>query len=189
MNDIEAVKNSAEEALARGEYEAAVTAASVLIEAGEPWLLDGLVRRAMALENWTEGPPDRLIAAANDWRTMLEIAPAAVSHQALARVLLKLGDRNAAYSHLLEAESRGATPEILLGFAQYHRASVPPDLETAKAYFLRAALRGRIRGIRGYAEVAYELGQPYSGMAMGLIGLVATPLLALVLGDRRHADF
>jgi hypothetical protein len=176
MNDIEVVKNSAEEALARGEYEAAVTAASTLIEAGEPWLLD-------------EGPPDRLVAAANDWQRMIEIAPAAVSYQGLARVLLKLGDRESAYNNLLEAESKGATPEVLLGFAQYHRTSLPPDLETAKAYFLRAALRGRTQGIRGYAEVAYELDQPYSGAAMALIGLVAAPLLALVLGERRHASF
>lgn len=189
MNDIEVVKNSAEEALARGEYEAAVNAASALVEAGEPWLLDGLVRRAMALENWTEGPPDRLVTAADDWQRMVEIAPAAVSYQGLARVLLKLGDRESAYNNLLEAESRGATPEVLLGFARYHRTSAPPDLETAKAYFLRAALRGRTQGMRGYVEVAYELDQPYSGAAMALIGLIATPLLALVLGERRHAGF
>ncbi|KRA16382.1 hypothetical protein [Lysobacter sp. Root604] len=189
MNDIEAVKDRAEEALALGRYEEAVAAASALIEAGEPWLLDGLVRRAMALEHWTDGPSGGLINAADDWRAMIDIAPTAVSYQGLARVLLKLGDRDAAYSSLLKAESRGVTPGILLGYAQYHRTSTPPNLEMAKAYFMRAALRGRTRGMRGYAEVAQELDQPYSAAAMALIGLVATPCLALVLGERRHADF
>lgn len=189
MNDLEAVSNKAEEALDRGEYAAVVAAATTLIEAGEPWLLDGLVRRALALEHWTEGPPDRLLTAADDWRATIELAPAAVAYRGLARILLKLGDREAAYDNLLEAESRGVTPETLLGFAQYHRTSVPPDLETAKAYFLRAALRGRSCGIRGYVEVAFELDQPGAAVVMTLGGLVATPLLALVLGERRHDDF
>ncbi|MEI2430691.1 hypothetical protein RDV84_15410 [Lysobacter yananisis] len=189
MSNIESTKDLAEEALARGEYETAVTAATALVEAGEPWLLDGLVRRAMALENWADGPPDRLVAAANDWQRMIEIAPAPVSYRGLARVLLKLGDRDFALVNLLEAERRGATPEVLLGFAEYYRTASPPDLGRAKAYFLRAALRGRTQGIRGYGEVAYELDQPFSGAAMALIGLVATPLLALILGERRHAGF
>ncbi len=115
MTSIEAIKDTAEEALERGEFQAAVTAASALVEAGEPWLLDGLVRRAMALENWVEGPPDRLSMAANDWRKMVEIAPASISYCGLARVLLKLGDRDSAYINLLEAERRGVTPEVFLG--------------------------------------------------------------------------
>lgn len=189
MTNIEAIKDVAEEALERGEFKTAVTAASALVDAGEPWLLDGLVRRAMALENWADGPPDRLSKAANDWRKMVEIAPASISYRGLARVLLKLGDRDSAHINLLEAERRGATPEVFLGFAEYYRTASPPDLEQAKRYFLRAALRGRTQGMRGYVEVAYELDQPYSGAAMTLAGLVATPLLALVLGERRHAGF
>lgn len=189
MKDIEDIRNSAEDALAQGEYEAAVSAASVLIEAGEPWLLDGLVRRAMALENWLEGPPDRLLSAVQDWKRLIEVAPAVVAYQGMARVLLKLGDRRSAYENLLEAERRGATPEILLGLAQYHRTSVPPDLETAKTYFMRAALRGRTQAIRGYAEVAYSLDQPFSAFAMTLFGVVATPFFMLALGERRHDGF
>jgi hypothetical protein len=189
MINIEAILSTAEEALERGEHEAAVTASDALVAAGEPWLIDGLYRRAMALERWAEGPPDRLVAAANDWRRMIEIAPAAIAYQAHARVLLKLGDRESALANLLEAERRGSSPEVLLGFAQFHRTASPPDLERAKAYFLRAALRCRTQGMRGYVEVAYELGQPYRAWAMVLIGLIATPFLALVLGARRHAGF
>ena len=189
MTTIESIRDLAEEALDRGDYDVAVTAATALIEAGEPWLIDGLVRRAMALENWMGGPHNRLIAAANDWQRMIEIAPAAVSYRGLARVLLRLGDRESALANLLKAESVAATPEVLLGFAQFYRTASPPELERAKAYFLRAALRGRTQGIRGYVEVAYELDQPCSGAAMTLIGLIATPLLALVLGERRHAGF
>lgn len=189
MNDIEAIKNQAAQALERGDYETAVAAASALIEAGETWLLDGLVRRAMALESWAKEAPERLIDSRDDWMWLVEIAPAVVAYQGLARVLLKLGDRESAYEYLLEAEKRGTTPEILLGFAHYHRTSEPPDLETAKAYFLRAALRGNTQGMRGYVEVAYELDQPFSAAAMVLMAVVATPLLALVLGERRHLGF
>ena len=189
MNNIESTKVRAEKALSRGEYEVAVAAATTLIEAGEPWLLDGLVRRAMALENWTDGPSDHLIAAANDWRRLVEIAPAVVSYRGLARVLLKMGDRESALANLLEAESKNRTPEICIGFAQYYRTASPPDLERTKAYFLRAARRGRTQGMRGYVESAFELRQPYSAAAMVLIGLVATPFLALVLGESRHDGF
>jgi tetratricopeptide (TPR) repeat protein len=189
MINIEAMRDTAAEALERGEYEAAITAADALVAAGEPWVIDGLVRRAMALESWAEGPPGRLIAAANDWRRMIEIAPAAIAHQTLARILLKLGDREAAFANLLEAERRGPSPEVLLGFAQFHRTASPPDLERAKAYFRRAALRCRTQGMRGYVEIAYELGQPYRAWAMVSFGLIATPFLALVLGARRHSGF
>ena len=189
MSDYEAIKFTAEEALAAGRFEESLCAANVLVDAGEPWLIDGLLRRALALENWKEGPSDRLVAAASDWRRLVEIAPASISFRGLARVLMKLGERDAAFVNLLEAEAKGLTPEVLLGFADFYRTASPPDLERAKLYFLRAALRGRTQGMRGYVEVAFALGQPFSAAAMTSIAVVATPLLALVLGKRRHAGF
>ena len=189
MNHIEAIKNQAGQALERGDYQMAVAAASALIEAGEPWLLDGLVRRAMALENWGKNEPERLNAAADDWKRLVEIAPAAVAYCGLARVYLELGDRRSAYDNLREAEKTKVTPEVLLGLAQYHRTAEPPDLEAAKTYFLRAALRGRTQGMRGYVEVAYELDRPYDAAVMVLAALVATPFLALMMGERRHMGF
>jgi len=189
MKDMQAVKERAVTALADAEYEDALAAASELVAAGEPWLLDGLVGRALTLESWLSGPSDRLILAAADWQRMAEMAPAAVSYVGLARVLMKLGNREAAYSSLLEAKRYACTPEVLLAFAHYYRTAEPPDLSRAKAYFLRAALKGRTQGIRGYVEVAYELDQPYAAAAMVLIGLLATPVLALMFGTRRHAGF
>ena len=189
MADLRLTRARAEEALSCGRFEEAVAESTTLVEAGEPWLVDGLVRRAMALENWTGGPADRLSSAANDWRALVEYAPAEVAHRGLARVLLGLGDREGALQNLLAAERAGATPEVLLGFAEYYRTCAPPNLEQAKAYYLRAAKRGRTKGMAGYVEVAYQLNQPLAAAGMVLLALVTTPVLALALGSRRHVGF
>lgn len=189
MNDLESLESSAVQCLDRGDFEGAAMAASALMELGEPGLLKGLMYRAYALEYWAEGPADRLAAAVEDWKRLAEIEPTSVAYRGLARVLLKLGDRDSALINLLEAERRAATPEVLLGLAHYHRTATPPDLAAAKAYFFRAALRGRTQGMRGYGEVAFESGQPLAAWAMALLGLIATPVLALVLGERRHYGF
>lgn len=189
MTDLASVLDSAESSLARGNYEAAVRGATLLVDAGEPWLIDGLFRRALAREHWADGPPNRLDDAAADWRELVRIAPCNLTYRGLARVQLKLGDRDSGLVSLLEAQRGGTTPEVLLGFAQFHGGASPPDLVRAKAYFFGAAIRGRTPGIRGYVEVAYELDQPCRAAAMVLLALVAMPLLALILGERRHVGF
>lgn len=189
MTEMEPIRRLAEDALDRGDWEAAVNAATALIEAGEPWLVEGLVTRAMAFERWIDGPPDRFGASASDWRSLIDTGPASVAYRGLARVLLKMGDRKGALVNLLEAQRRANTPEVILGLAEYHRTATPPDLETAKAYYLRAALSGRMPGVSGYVEVAYELDQPYSAVAMTIAALLAAPFLALILGQRRHQGF
>ena len=189
MNEFESLQSSAVQCLDRGDFEGAVTAAAALMKLGEAGLLEGLMYRAYALEYWADGPVDRLAAAVDDWKRLIELEPTSVAYRGLARVLLKLGDRDSALIHLLEAERRAPRPEVLLGLAHYHRTATPPDLAAAKAYFLRAALRGRTQGIRGYAEVAFDSGQPLAAWGMALLGLIATPFLALVLGERRHDGF
>lgn len=189
MTNYETIRLTAQDALAACRFEEALGAANELVDAGEPWLIDGLLRRALALENWTEGPSDRFIAAASDWRSLVAIAPSSISFRGLARVLMKLGQRDAALVNLIEAEAKESTPEVMLGFAEYYRTASPPDLNRAKLYFRRAALRGRMQGMRGYVEVAFALDQPFSAAAMTFIAVVATPFLALAMGERRHADF
>ena len=189
MTNFESLKASAIDALDSRNFEAAVTFASALVDAGDPWLLDGLMFRSAALEHWAEGPRDRLADAVNDWKRLIEIAPGSIPYRGLARVLLKLGDRESALLNLLEAERRAKSPEIYLGFAQYYRTASPPDLEKAKGYYLRAALRGRTQGMRGYGEAAYDLDQPLLAASTALLGLLAMPFLALFLGKRRHDGF
>lgn len=188
MNYVDA-RLIAQQALAAGKYEDAISAANFLVNAGDPWLIDGLLRRALALESWTEGPSDRLLAAVSDWQRLVEIAPASVAFRGLARVLLKLGERDAALANLIKAEERGGTPEVMLGFAEFYRTASPPDLKQAKMYFRRAALRGRTQGMLGYVEVAFELDQAFSAYAMTLLSLAVTPFLALILRERRHDGF
>lgn len=189
MSSQESTIDSIDEALESGDFESAVIEATALVRAGEPWLFDGLVRRALALEGWEHGPEDRLHRAADDWRAMIEVAPASLAYRSLARVLLKTGDRQSAFKNLSLAEGLEITPEVLLGYAQYFRTGSPPDLVQAKEFYLRAALRGRTQGIRGYAEMAYELNQPIAAASMAVLGLLATPFLALFLGERRHMGF
>lgn len=189
MIDYDSVRASAESALARGEYEAAISTSSILIEAGGAWLLDGLVRRAIAMENWASGPCDRFALAASDWQRIVDIAPASISFIGLARVKLKMGDRDSAFPSLCEAEMRGAKSDAWLGLAQFYRTASPPDLKKAKKYYLRAALHGRVNAVRGCVDIAYELDQPYLAVAMVLFGLITAPFYALVLGERRHSSF
>ncbi|HZV37900.1 MAG TPA: hypothetical protein VFF96_04040 [Pseudoxanthomonas sp.] len=49
---------------------------------------------------------------------------------------------NFTLANLVEAEGRGITTEVMLGFAEFHRTASPPDLEQAKMYFWCTALRG-----------------------------------------------
>ena len=86
IEDHEATCARAAEALSRGQFEEAIVGATALVEAGEAWLVDGLMRRAMALEYWAVGPDDRLERAAIDWRRLTEFAPAEIAYRSLARV-------------------------------------------------------------------------------------------------------
>jgi hypothetical protein len=189
MTIYDEARTEAQEALAAGRFEEAIRAANLLVDAGDSWLIDGLYRRALALELWADGPPDRLVGAASDWQRLVEIAPSSVSFLGLSRVLLALGDRDAAFDSLLKAEVHGGAPEVFLGFAEFHNTATPPNLEMAKEQFWRAALRGRLQGMRGYVETAMALEQPFRAVAMTLCAVITTPFLALVLGDRRHIGF
>jgi hypothetical protein len=187
MIDYESVRDSAESALFRRDFDACVRASSLLVEAGEPWLLDGLVRRALALENWVEGPRDHLVLAAIDWRGLVDIAPTAASFVGLARVQLKMGDRCSALANFHEAERLGAGPEAWLGLAQCFGTASPADGKKSKAYYFRAAMRGSADGVRGYVDTAFALDQPFSAAAMTLFGLITAPAFALIRGWRRHS--
>ncbi len=189
MRDLAHIVDLAEGELDRRDYAAAVSAANELIDAGEPWLLDGLMLRATALEAWTAGPLNRMEVASGDWARTVEISPCSVAHMRLARVLMKLGDREPALLHLRAAEKKEALPEVLLGLAEYFRTASPPDLQMAKSYYLRAALRGRTQGMIGYGEVASELGEGWSALCMAIYAFLATPFLIITIGKRRHAKF
>lgn len=77
----------------------------------------------------------------------------------------------------------------MLGFAEFFRTASPPDLERAKTYYLRAARRGRTKGMLGYVKTAYELDQPFAAAGMVLMAVITLPILMLFLGSRRHAGF
>ena len=188
-DELKSTIESAEIALERLDFTTAVALADKLVDAGGPWLIEGLSLRATANELWTAGPQDRLLAAAEDWRRIIALAPASVAYQRLARVLLKAKHYPAAFESLLEAGRRNPAPELYLGFAEYYRRKESPDLDAARSYYFRAAARGRTEGFRGYVEVSMESGRMFSAIFMVLAGLLATPLFALVLGERRHASF
>ena len=171
MTDYDAAKIEAQEALAAGRFEDAICAAELLVQAGDDWLTD------------------RLISAASDWKKLVEIAPSSVSLLGFSRVLLRLGERDLALESLLNAEAYGGAPEVYLGLAEIHRTATPPDLNLAKDYFWRAAVRGLTQGMRGYVETAMALEQPYRAAGMTLLAVLATPVLALVSGNRRHRGF
>jgi tetratricopeptide (TPR) repeat protein len=188
-SELSSTLESAERAVERGDFATAAALADDLVQAGDQWLIEGLSLRATANELWTEGPEDRLLIAEKDWRRIIDIAPASVAYQRLARVLLKGKSYAPAFECLMEASRRSPGPELNLGFAEYFRRKESPDLKVARSYYLRAAARGRTLGIRGYVEVSMETGKTFSAIFAVLLGLLATPFLALVLGERRHSGF
>ncbi|MFY2763926.1 hypothetical protein [Arenimonas sp. MALMAid1274] len=179
---------AAEALLGNEEFEAVIPLADAIVAAGEPGLIDGLILRASAYEKWQSGPEERLSRALADWERLKELAPGPIVYRNLARLLLKLGRHQEAFDCLMKARTERSPPELLLGFARYYESKVPPDIDAARSYYFRAAMKGRSRGIRRYVELSMDNGKPFQAIAMLMAGLMATPVLALVLGQRRHHD-
>lgn len=109
-----------------------------------------------------------------------------------ARASIKKGDGSGyqdAFGYLQEAARSGLTPEVVLGWAHYHRTRPDVDLDAAKKFYLRAAAGGRFRGFFGYSEVARELGQNGRAFVADCIRITLGPFMALLLGKRAQNRF
>lgn len=172
-------------------YAEVIRLASHLIQAGDPWIVRGFMLRGSAYEHGSSDGVGDIAMAVQDFRQVSILAPHSLSYQCLARVLMKSGNDNypSALRFLGEASSLGATPELYLGYAHYYQTCREPDLQLARKYFLRAALRGRFQGFFGYSHVSRMLGQPIRAAFVDAVRVVLGPFIWLVLGAKARYQF
>jgi len=179
--------------LDQGSAQAALRIADDLVSSGnERERQQGFLCRGYAFEQGGTDLAVDLEKTMQSFRQVAVSAPHALTFCNLARVSMRKagGDGHAeALRHLKEAAALGITPEVLLGFAQYHRTKPNPDLEIAKGYYLKAALRGRFAGFFGFAEVARERGESIRARVADVLRIVLGPVLAIVLGRRAQDRF
>ena len=179
--------------LEEGRAQAALQCADELVSSeSEADRLSGYLSRGWVYE---EGGPDLAIdldRAIHNYLQVALIAPDWVSYANLARANLKKGGECGfanAFKYLQECSKIKLTPEILLGFAIYHREKPDRDLEKAKEFYLRAALKGRFTGLFGFSEVARELRQYFRAAVADCIRITLGPIVVLFIGSRARDTF
>lgn len=185
------VLHRANQADSLGQHAEVIRLATLLVQAGDPWLVSGYMLRAFAYEYGADEGVEDLERAANDFRQLTLIAPHTISYTNLARVEMKRGKANypIALKYLTEASKLGKTPEMCLAFAHYFRTAPEPDLRAARKYFLRAAMYGRFRGFFGYAEVSRAMGQPARALLADIVRVCSGPFLWMLLRSKAQASF
>ena len=135
--------------------------------------------------------PRLAMVQAHFWTGLAILAPGTPSLLNLARTLMKQGPAHypAAWAFLGEASAMDHTPEVDLGFAEYHLGAPSGDLRLAQQHFLRAAMAGRFKGFFGYARASRRAGQPGRAFIADCLRVVLGPLLWLLLGEKAQYQF
>ena len=191
MIDLDRIERDAEAAYGRADYPAVIALATQLVRAGEPWMTSGYLLRGWADENLADASEKDLENAIADFRRLAILAPGTPSLLNLARTLMKQGPTHypAAWAFLGEASAMDHTPEVDLGFAEYHLGAPSGDLRLAQQHFLRAAMAGRFKGFFGYARASRLAGQPGRALLADCLRVVLGPLLWLLLGEKAQYQF
>lgn len=154
--------------------------------------LSGYFCRGAIYEDGGPDLPVDIERAIYNYRQVTLIAPDWVAFNNLARMSMKRGGVSGfadAIKYLNEASKIEVSPEVLLGYALYHRTKPDSDLIEAKRFYLRAAMRGRFAGLFGFSEVARELGQPFRAFFADSIRILLGPIVALLIGSRVRDTF
>lgn len=146
--------------------------------------LSGILCKGYIYEDGGAGFPPDLDKAIHYFREVAIAAPSTISFNNLARSFMKKGDFDGARKYLSEAARMELTPEVLLGLAEYNRRRPERDLSAARAYYLKAALRGRFNGFFGYSEVSREMGHHINAIIMDFMRIIFGPLIGLLLRSR-----
>lgn len=176
--------------LDRGQSGQALSLAEGLIGSSEEMdRLDGYTCRGMVFEDGGLDVAVDLDESLESYRRASLVFPNAISFLHMARVSLKMREFAQAERFLEISAGYEVSPETLLGFAQWFEDSDPPQMERAKSYFVRAALRGRFAGFFGYSRVSRAAGQPLRALAMDALRIFCGPLIALAIGKRAQFKF
>lgn len=179
--------------LEEGHPQAALECAEELVSSDlEADRLSGYLSRGWIYEDGGPGLDVDLNRAFNNFLQVTLIAPDSVSYANLARVSMKMGGERGfadGFKYLNLAADRECTPEVLLGYATYYREKPSPDLQKARDFYLRAALRGRFAGFFGFSRVSRELHQHVVALGADAVRIVLAPLLAVLIGSRTRNTF
>ena len=108
----------------------------------------------------------------------------------LARVHLKSGPSRYAQAlrYIREASAVRRIPEVELAFAKYYEVA-EPNVDLAKRYLVRGALRGSIAGAFALARVLRQTGCAGQARVVDVLRMLATPFVLLVIGRRSFRAF
>ncbi len=151
--------------------------------------LDGYLCLGFVYEDGGPGFAPDLDKALDSFRRASLIAPNAITFLNLARVSLKQKEHAAALRFLYLSADYEVMPETLLGFGHYFEAHLPSGSAKARAYYIKAAMRGRFAGFFGYSRVARASGQVVRAFLMDLLRIVFGPFIALAIGTRARFQF
>ena len=108
----------------------------------------------------------------------------------LARTHMKLGPSRhpQALRYIREACTVGRIPEVELAFAKYYEVA-EPNMDLAKRYLVRGAMRGSLAGAFALARVLRQTGCAGQAWVVDLLRLLATPFVLLVIGRKSLRAF
>lgn len=127
-----------------------------------------------------------------NYRQVALLSPDWVAFNNLARMYMKKGGSGGfeeAKKYLDEAARIEISPEVLLGYALYYRKRPDSNVDMAKRFYLKAALRGRFYGLFGYSEVAREVGQPFRAIIADCARIFLGPFVVLLIGSKARNVF
>ena len=108
----------------------------------------------------------------------------------LARAHLKSGPARHAQAlrYIREASTVRRIPEVELAYAKYYEVA-EPNVDLAKRYLVRSALRGSIAGAFALARVLRQTGCAGQARVVDVLRMLATPFVLLVIGRRTFRAF
>lgn len=121
---------------------------------------------------------------------LIRTSPSPQAHLFLARAHLKSGPARHAQAlrYIREASTVRRIPEVELAFARYYEVA-EPNVDLAKRYLVRGALRGSIAGAFALARVLRQTGCAGQARVVDVLRMLATPFVLLVIGRRSFRAF
>jgi len=108
----------------------------------------------------------------------------------LARAHMKQGPARHAHAlrYIREASKLRRIPEVDLAFATYYEVA-EPNIDLAKRYLARGAMRGRLAGALGLARVLRATGSVRQAGFVDAMRMMATPFVLLLVGRKAFRAF
>jgi len=161
------------------------------VPSGSPATARGYYLKALILEYDVEGSGFDLSGAVDCYRMASHLAHNADEFYLLciARVMMKQEPktRTAALAYIQRASTAKHTPEVDLAYARYFE--VESALSSAKRFYLKAAVKGRVAGFFGLASVLRMEGRNLEAAIVDGMRLLAGPFLFALLGKKARRSF